>query len=243
MTFDPAAIAAPVVVVTGHYGVGKTNLSLNLALDAAAGGRAVTLVDLDIVNPYFRSSDYAALVEAAGVRMIAPVLAGTTLDTPSLSGTVGVAVEEAQRAWEHGDASPLVILDVGGDEVGATSLGRFSAQVAAGPYEMLYVVNRYRSMSCDADETVALLAEIEQKTRLRATGIVANSHLKEETDEQAVLAAVPFAREVAARADLSIVCAAVPNALVCPNFEQLLADAGAGNVYPVNVYVRTPWGT
>ena len=54
---------APVAVVCGHYGVGKTNLTLNIALDAAAGGRAVTVIDLDVVNPFFRSSDYRALPE------------------------------------------------------------------------------------------------------------------------------------------------------------------------------------
>ena len=79
---------APVVVVVGHYGVGKTNFALNLALDAAAAGRAVTLADMDVVNPYFRSSEYAAVLDAAGVRLVAPVFAGagTSLDVPSLTG-------------------------------------------------------------------------------------------------------------------------------------------------------------
>ena len=60
----------PVVVVTGHYGVGKTNFALNLALDAAAAGCTVTLADMDVVNPYFRSSEYADLLESHGVRLV-----------------------------------------------------------------------------------------------------------------------------------------------------------------------------
>ena len=77
MTADQAARLpfplAPVTVVTGHYGVGKTNFALNLALDAAAAGYRVTLADMDVVNPYFRSNEYRDLLEEAGVRLIAPV--------------------------------------------------------------------------------------------------------------------------------------------------------------------------
>ena len=73
-----------ITVICGHYGCGKTNLALNLALDAAAAGEKVTVADLDIVNPYFRSSEYGGLLEEHGIGLIAPVFAGTTLDTPTL---------------------------------------------------------------------------------------------------------------------------------------------------------------
>ena len=69
----------PVTVITGHYGVGKTNLAINLALDARKAGLEVRLADLDVVNPYFRSSDYRRLLEDAGVQVIAPRYAGTTV--------------------------------------------------------------------------------------------------------------------------------------------------------------------
>ena len=95
----------PVTVVAGHYGAGKTNFSINLALDAAARGYDVVLADLDVVNPYFRSSDYRGLLEERGVRVIAPVMAGTTLDSPSISGQVSTAIDEAQREWDQDPAS------------------------------------------------------------------------------------------------------------------------------------------
>ena len=76
----PLPLDAPVAVVCGHYGVGKTNLTLNIALDAAAAGRAVTVIDLDVVNPFFRSSDYRALLDERGIRRVAPVFAGTNVD-------------------------------------------------------------------------------------------------------------------------------------------------------------------
>ena len=105
---------APVAVVCGHYGVGKTNLTLNIALDAAAGGRAVTVIDLDVVNPFFRSSDYRALLDERGIRLVAPVFAGTNVDGPSLSGTIEPAIDGAQRAWRDGDERPFVVIDEAG---------------------------------------------------------------------------------------------------------------------------------
>lgn len=96
----PFEFLAPVTVVAGHYGAGKTNLSLNLAIDAHAAGARVTLVDLDVVNPYFRSSDHAAELEAQGIRVVSPVFAGSgsNLDVPSLTGAIAPAVEEAWAA-------------------------------------------------------------------------------------------------------------------------------------------------
>ena len=70
-------------IIYGHYGCGKTNLSINLALDLARQGKRVTLVDLDIVNPYFRSSDYTPMLREKGIKVVAPQFAGTNLDLPS----------------------------------------------------------------------------------------------------------------------------------------------------------------
>lgn len=75
-----------IVVVVGHYGSGKTNFSVNLAVDLKAAGRDVILVDLDIVNPYFRSADFGALLEEKGIGLIAPVYARSNLDVPALDG-------------------------------------------------------------------------------------------------------------------------------------------------------------
>ena len=166
------ASLAPVTVIVGHYGVGKTNLALNLAIDAAQAGYEVVLADLDVVNPYFRSSEYRGALEAAGARLVAPVFseAGTSLDVPSLTGGVAAAIAEAYaRAAEPGAPPFRLIIDVGGDDAGATALGRFSAAIAAGPHALWYVVNPYRSLTPGAAEALAVLGEVEAKARLRAT--------------------------------------------------------------------------
>ena len=43
-----------ITILCGHYGTGKTNVAVNLALAMAKTSEKVTVADLDIVNPYFR---------------------------------------------------------------------------------------------------------------------------------------------------------------------------------------------
>jgi hypothetical protein len=218
-------------VVTGHYGCGKTNLSINLALDFARAGEQVTLVDLDIVNPYFRSCDSAALLAEHRVRLISPTFASTTLETPSLPAEMYAAFETAGR----------VVLDVGGDDAGATALGRFAEDVSALDYDLLYVVNRYRNLTSTPQEAASLLAEIERASHLHATGVVNNSHLQSETTVATVLQSVPYAEETAALLGLPLVCTTVP-ARLASEFSTRDGDAShVKNAYPIEVYVRTPW--
>jgi len=188
-------------------------------------------VDLDIVNPYFRSSDYTGMLAENGVEMIAPTFAGTTLDTPVLSAQVYSAFESAGA----------VFLDVGGDDAGATSLGRYSKEIGELDYDLVYVVNRYRNLTATPAEACELLAEIELASHLRATGVINNSHLQAETNVETVLDSLAFARETAELLGLPLVCTTVP-ALLADAFSETPGDASyVENAYPVRVYVRTPW--
>jgi hypothetical protein len=218
-------------VVTGHYGCGKTNLSINLALDMTRAGERVTLVDLDIVNPYFRSSDSTALLEANGVRVIGPTLAGTTVEASSLPAAIYSVFEDDART----------IVDAGGDDAGATALGRFSEHVSGLDYDLLYVVNRYRNLTSTPQEAAALLGEIECASHLKASGVVNNSHLQRETTVATVLESLEYARQTAGLLQLPLVCTTIPAALADRFSDQPGDAACVENAYPVEVYVRTPW--
>ena len=76
------------IILTGNYGSGKTELALNLAFSFAEAGLRTTLVDLDIVNPYFRSGEKYHEMEDAGVRMLMPTFALTTVDIPALPAEI-----------------------------------------------------------------------------------------------------------------------------------------------------------
>lgn len=235
----PAPLAralAPVTVVCGHYGAGKTNFSVNLAMDLAADGRAVSLIDLDIVNPYFRASEQRSLVESAGVRLVAPVFseAGTSLDVPSLTGAIAPAIEGAGQ-------DDIVIIDLGGDDVGAGSIGRFSHIVAQRDYAMLYVLNRHRNLMATPGDAVENLHEIERATRFAATGLVDNAHLKELTDVAALVDEVGYADAVSLATGLPLVAKTVPGQLAGAESLPFENAGGETLVYPVRLYVKNPW--
>jgi len=212
-------------IICGHYGCGKTNLSLNLAIDAARRGENVTLVDMDIVNPYFRSSEYIPLLESYGVSVIAPSFANTTLDTPSLSA-------EIYRIFETDGA---VIIDAGADDAGSTALVSFSGRISKIDYDMLYVVNRYRPLTPDAESAAAILREIERASRLRATGVVNNSHLKEFTTPETILDSMDFAQKAAQTLGLPLRFTTAP--------KEIASRLEIERLYPIDIYVKTPWGT
>ena len=87
-----------VSILTGHYGTGKTEVSVNLALALAAEGEQVMLADLDIVNPYFRSRERRPLLEKAGVRVISSSQACSDADVPGASW-ISAAIRWAPGCW------------------------------------------------------------------------------------------------------------------------------------------------
>ena len=255
--FDLRSLPA-VVVLTGHYGAGKTNLALNLAFDAAVAGFQVALADLDVVNPYFRSSDHAAALAQAGIELIAPAFAGTTLDSPGISGKVATAVQWAREGSAGEGATPtgmppagqafsqmsdqtvvpaprrLLIIDAGGDDAGATALGRFARSVSQGPYAMLHVVNRSRNLTATPAEALSVLREVEAASHLAVTAVANNTHLADQTTPDVLERGAQFAREVAKAAGVPLAFSTVEHSLEG-------AACNLGVVYPVRILVRKPW--
>lgn len=215
------------IIITGHYGSGKTNLALNLAMDYARQGEKVTIMDLDIVNPYFRTSDYHALLCANQIRVIASPYAGSTLDIPALSG-------EMYSVFNRPEG--YVIIDVGGDDAGAAALGRFAPLVQELPdYDMLYVVNHYRKLTEKPEQAVEILREVEAMGRVKATGVVNNSHLCALTAPADILSATEYGARAAALANLPLVMTTAPEPLCS------VLSGQVENLYGVQIYVNPPW--
>lgn len=166
------------LVLTGNYGSGKTELALNLALQFSESCRT-TLVDLDIVNPYFRSGEKADEMRRAGVRMLMPTYAMTTVDIPALPA-------EIQSVFEV--PSDRVIFDVGGDDTGAAALGRFypSFMARRKATKMLFVINCMRPLTREADEIIDLAERIQNRGRLRIDMLVNNTNLADRTEPEMI---------------------------------------------------------
>ena len=194
-----------ITILCGHYGTGKTNVAVNLALAMAKTSEKVTIADLDIVNPYFRTLDSAAAFQAAGIRMICSRFANSNVDIPSLPPDLYAITD---------DKSHRVVIDVGGDDSGAMVLGRLAPAITAeDSYEMWLVVNRYRPMTHDVPSTIEVLREIEAASKLRFSGIVNNSNIGAETTPQDVLDSIAYATELAQAADLPLIATTVDERL------------------------------
>lgn len=230
----------PVTIMVGHYGTGKTNLTINLALQAAKAGREVVVVDLDIVNPFFRSSDYRAFLEQYGIRLIAPQFAGTALDSPAISGEIIPAIHWGQDDVFGNGNKRLVLMDVGGDDVGATVLGRFAPTIQAAAYELLYVLNARRNLTQSPEEAYEVLKEVEHRSHLEVTGLVNNTHLQDETTSEVITEGIAFADDVAQLSGKPVMFTTVPEALI----QESAPTEPINNLLETLVvqrYVRSPW--
>ena len=162
-------------VLVGSFGSGKSELALNLALEKVKQGPC-TLVDLDVINPYFRTSERGDILEPAGVELIIPPFALDKIEIMSLSPRV-------YSAFNPGEGN--VILDIGGDHVGSIALGQYKPyfdRVAPEAIHVLFVVNCMRPTAADFESAMSVLEKIQQVSRLPVTGIVNNANLASQTE-------------------------------------------------------------
>ncbi|MFB3818514.1 MAG: hypothetical protein ACE147_12670 [Candidatus Methylomirabilales bacterium] len=229
-----AAALRPVTLLTGHYGSGKTEIAVNLALALRAAGAEVSLVDLDLVKPYFRCRLARAELAGAGVRLVAPEGARLFADLPIL-------VPEAAAAARGGAAAARrVVLDVGGADTGARVLGSLAALGGGAAVDALFVVNSRRPFAEDLDGLRAMLHDVQAAARLPVTGLVANGHLMQETTPATVRDGLRAARALEAATGVPLRFAA----MLAPLAGELAGPAGGLDglpVLPLTRYIRAPF--
>lgn len=184
-----------IYITVGHYGSGKTEYSVNYALHLKKTHDKVFLVDLDIVNPYFRSNDVRALLENAGITVIAPDYAGTNVDIPALP-------PEVMRIFNEDNAA--IVLDVGGDDDGAIALGRYNQFFKNADYEMSLVVNTRRPLSKTVEEIIEMKENIEIASRLSVTNLIADTNIADETTADIIIEGYELVKEVSEKLGLPI---------------------------------------
>ena len=185
-----------ITLFAGHYGSGKTNIAVNFALHLAKDGLPVTIADLDIVNPYFRTKDSAEELSAAGVRLISSAYANSNVDLPALPAELYALTEDKSR---------YAVFDVGGDDRGALALGRYAPAIKEeGKYEMIFVLNLYRPLTTSAEEALEVMREIEAAGGIPFTGIVHNSNVGPETTADDILSKEAEAKRLSAMTSLPI---------------------------------------
>ena len=188
-------------ILCGHYGSGKTNVAVNIATEFKKTCDTVTVADLDIVNPYFRTKDSETFFSEQGIRLICSAYANSNVDIPALPQEMYAITD---------DRSMTAVLDIGGDDRGALVLGRLAPKIIAeDDYEMLMVINCYRPLTRDAASTLEVMREIEYAGGIRFTGLVNNSNLGAVTTAEDIIASCEYAEEVSRLSGLPLVMTSV----------------------------------
>ncbi len=191
-------------IFTGAYGSGKTEVSMNFAVELRKKYEKVALVDLDIVNPYFRSREAAGPLEEAGVNVIFPKGQLATADLPALSPDILRGLQ---------DPECHVVFDVGGDEVGAVALGRFHPYFQEGLYEMNFVINTLRPFTKDFTGIEEKINGIMKTSRIKVTHLIANINMVSDTTPQDILQGYPVIKETSHKLNLPIKYFAIEESL------------------------------
>lgn len=187
-----------VFVFIANYGSGKTEMALNFAVEAAARGEKTELIDLDMVNTYFRLTEPGRLTRMKEIRIVSPNFANSSVETLSLPAEVQSAFD---MNWD------TVVFDVGGDAVGSTALGRYHNDFEAlepGALQVLNVVNIRRPLSGTVEKIIKIKEEMELHSRLKVTGFVNNTNLAAATTTQELRDGYEMLREVSDRTGVPV---------------------------------------
>jgi hypothetical protein len=216
-----------IAIFTGHFGSGKTELAINYSMAAAASGEKTVIVDLDIVNPFFRTTEKREVLEEQGIKVISPNFAGTGLDIPSLSAQIYSVFQTRDHK---------VIFDVGGDDIGATALGAFYPYFRKEYYRVYYVINVRRPLSSNEQDIIDMMESIEANSRLGVTHLINNSNISYETTISDILDGQAIVEKISKKIDKPIAyISGMPEVL-----KSLPVDLRT-KAFPLNIFMRPPW--
>lgn len=194
-----------ITAFVGAYGSGKSEISANFAVWLAGTGQTVTLCDLDMINPFYRTADAAAALEHRGVRMIVPPFAGTNVDVPALPPAV-------RSVFDQPDA--FAVLDIGGEDLGARVLASLRPEMKAADTAVYMVINTSRPQTAAVQGILDQAAALAEAAALPLSGLVQNTNLLEATDPDLLQQSDHLLQEAAGRLNLPIVfAAALPQAV------------------------------
>jgi hypothetical protein len=221
-------------IIIGNYGSGKTEISLNLSIQSARKGDSTTIVDLDIVNPYFRSAFHKELLDKENVNLIASKYTLDASDVPVVTPLVNNAFDVYYDC---------VIFDVGGDPVGATALGQYYNKFKMIPKDdlnVLFVVNTRRPLTSNVDDIIEMMDKIQYTSRLSITGLINNTNIAEETSIQHIIEGNTILKDVSKKTGIPIAYYGIKRQLINENKSDY-ANQCLGKPIVIDIYTRLEW--
>ena len=213
-------------VFLGEAGSGKSEIALNLAITLARRGeKPVHFFDLDMTKPLFRSRDAAEPLTRAGVTVH---FEEQFMDAPTTAGGVSRLLR---------DEGSFVVMDVGGDHIGARSVGGYAPLLNRPETAVCYVVNPYRPWSMDLEHIDRVLGEVlgVSHVQLETLHMIGNPNLGAETTAGDVLEGTRRLEElIGPYKSIERVC--VPAELA-----EAVKPRLALPVWPIHLYLTYPW--
>lgn len=220
-------IKKKVHLITGHYGSGKTEFALNYALHLRKSHDKVAVIDIDIVNVYFRSREYEDMLAEHGIKLYASSVKGNQVDIPALAANISAPLLDKETE---------VVMDVGGNPVGARVLGYYRDHLDHADTDHLFVVNRHRPETRTLEQVEAFMQDIAHIARRPIDGLVNTTHLLKETTAEDVLYGQELCREISAKYDIPI------RYIACrSNVAPDLPDGLEGEILPMEIFMRQDW--
>ena len=205
------------ILVSGTYGSGKSEFSVNLALHLSYLGYKVQLADLDIINPYFRSVEAQSVLKENNVHVISTSFEGQ-MDLPAVSGEVFSMFN---------DKESFKILDLGGDEEGARILGYLKDQLEENDFDFWVCVNANRRESNTKEKVLDLIHRLEHSSKQKVTGVVNTTHLMADTTKEDILKGYQLAKSM----DYPLIYNVIKKDI----------DLEIENRFDINIYLKKPW--
>lgn len=215
-----------IIILTGHYGSGKSEVSVNLAMQS---DDVDMLIDLDVINPYFRSREVEEKLTKKGIKVI-----GSTLKNSKGSDLPFISAASFQPIYNK---NIKAIYDIGGDPAGAKVLRQYEQNLKQEDYDMYLVVNVFRPDTSNADEIIMMKQNIEANSGLKINGLINNSNFIRQTTIDDIIESQKIIDEVSSKLNIPVVYTTI--------WEKLLKDEKSkeikGNLLPVKLYLRQNW--
>lgn len=221
-------------IISGHFGSGKTEFSMNYILELKKHFPKVAAIDLDIINMYFRLREQIDFLEEQGVENFSSSLPrANAFDLPALDA--GILVPLADDSYQ-------TVVDLGGNPKGSLPLGRYREVLKPGEYDHFFVINRNRPETSTVDDTVQFLREIEAYSQTKVTGIINTTNMLKETTIDDIFYGQELVEEVSEKTGLPIkYIAAIKNVAQELKESDKLSEDMKSKIFPLELYFRKQW--
>lgn len=222
-----------ITIITGHYGSGKTEFSVNLALWLSARGYPTALADLDIANVYFRSRERQDFLENHGIEVHSNAYhTDITADLPALSASIRKPLENSET---------YSVIDMGGDDSGARILKQFSKYFTKENTRILCVINANRPETETVEGALHHIERIEKETGFAIDGLVNNTHLLRETRPEDVEKGARLCDAISKIKDIPVVYHTCTESICDVLKNQNEPGIDSATIFPITLYMRPTW--